>query len=269
MRHLFVMRSSLSYPTSMNYTFSRYIFFIPLLLLLVYSQCSAATTAGQTNAATAVNGTDPIAIVLGKPLQKEQFNLSSPDDLQYDLQELIITPLFKKYYEQHKKEMEPTSLEITDFLLYSRKQHEAKIAAKKQEIIARIEKITSKLQAEEKNTKENYDQDLLAELFYLKTELEPPGYNYAMFIVPFWKIQVYIYNTFGKGRILIQDRGYEAFDAMLNWLLDQEKQGNFTIKDAELHRQLYSYWKDRNHGDKVISDKKIIDKEFLHPPWHE
>ena len=211
------------------------------------------------------DGKKVIGEVLGIPLTSEHISISSHDDLRYNLDEFVIKPLFKKYYDQHARELEPTAMEITDFLLFCKKEHEKEIMERKAEIDLRIKEISRQLQENEPTDKEQ--EDLLAEIYFLNAELEPPGYDYAMFVVPYWKIQNHLYAHFGGGRILRSERGYEAYDAMLKWLEDQEKKGNFVIHDKAIRKELYRHWKDEEHGKKLITDKKLIDTQFIHPQW--
>lgn len=67
--------------------------------------------------------------------------------------------------------------------------------------------------------------------------------------------------------MLWQQRGIEAFDAMHNWLKQNEKEGNFKITDPKLREVFYSYWTTMDHGSFFIEDKTRIDQEFLHPEW--
>ena len=98
-------------------------------------------------------------------------------------------------------------------------------------------------------------------------ELLPPGRDFAMFVLPHRKLQLHLYNNFGGGRLLWQQRGIEAFDAMHNWLKQNEREGKFKITDPKLREAFYSYWTQMDHGPFFIEGKKRIEDEFLHPEW--
>ena len=82
-----------------------------------------------------------------------------------------------------------------------------------------------------------------------------------------WKFQRFLYDNFGGGRILWQQAGIEAFDAMHKWLLAQEKAGKFQVADAELRTTLFRYWTTQKHGSFLVTDKARIRSEFLEPEW--
>lgn len=71
----------------------------------------------------------------------------------------------------------------------------------------------------------------------------PPDFErmFAKFIGENTKIQRFIYEHNGGGRILFQQAGTEAFDATLNLILKLEKEGAFTIADPKLRTQALKY----------------------------
>jgi hypothetical protein len=82
-----------------------------------------------------------------------------------------------------------------------------------------------------------------------------------------WKLQRHLYDEFGGGRILWQQAGIEAFDAMRGWLETEEKNGRFTISDPGLRTAFYEYWTTMNHGAFLTADKTRIRETFLEPEW--
>lgn len=223
------------------------------------------TTALNHSAINAHAEKDMVGTVLGKPVYRQEITATDPYDVHYELQDIFVQPVLRMYYNQNKKSLEPTSKEITRFLLYCKKQHDKDLNDRKTEIIDKIVAITDKLKVSDSST--NDSKELVAELYYLKTELEPPGYDYAMFVLPYWKLQVHLYQNFGGGRILWQERGYEAFDAMLAWLEKHEQNGDFSLSDNKTRQALYYYWKKRDHGRHIIEDAGKIKREFLEPEW--
>lgn len=81
-----------------------------------------------------------------------------------------------------------------------------------------------------------------------------------------WKLQTKLYENFGGGRILWQQAGYEAFDAMHNFIEEQQKQGRFEIYDPQLKESLANYWTEPGHSGFLKNDPETV-KEFLHPDW--
>lgn len=70
----------------------------------------------------------------------------------------------------------------------------------------------------------------------------------AIFRLKSWKHQRLLYDQYGGGRVLFQQFGVEAFDAMHKWLKERESAGDFTITDSKLRAKLFAYWTTTNHG---------------------
>lgn len=208
----------------------------------------------------------PAALVLGKPVIPEEKRPDDTEDRRYILQELILEPLYSAYAKEHHEELVPTSGEISSFLLYCKKQHEQEIAPEKEAILNRMQEITDILE-KQADTESEENTDLHAELFFLKAELEPPGYDYAMFILPFWKLQKHLYMNFGEGRIIPGSRGYEAFDAIPIWLKTLEGEKKLIFNDKALRSLFFSLWAEETHKTRLIENREIIDNMFLNPEW--
>lgn len=99
------------------------------------------------------------------------------------------------------------------------------------------------------------------------TEPGVPARQLAVFMLSNWKFQRHLYDHFGGGRILWQQAGTEAFDAMHKWLQSLEKAGKFRFTDPNLRAAFYAYWTTHNHGAFLTDDKERIRKEFLEPEW--
>jgi hypothetical protein len=66
--------------------------------------------------------------------------------------------------------------------------------------------------------------------------------DFALFVVPHLKLQRFIYDRHGGGRLRFQQMGTEAFDATRQMLLDLERKGAFSIPDAALRQQVLGYY---------------------------
>ena len=84
----------------------------------------------------------------------------------------------------------------------------------------------------------------------------PPDFErmFAKFIGENTKIQRFIYEHHGGGRMLFQQAGTEAFDATLNLILKLEKEGAFTIADPKLRTQALKYWLSDHQADDLLPD---------------
>ena len=115
--------------------------------------------------------------------------------------------------------------------------------------------------------KRKLEDDLKFQKFALEEAKKPPGRFFAQFVLGNWKFQRHLYDEYGGGRILWQQAGLEAFDAMHAWLKDLEKQGKFQITDEKLRATFYEYWTTMKHGPFLTDDKKRIRETFLEPEW--
>lgn len=203
--------------------------------------------------------------VLGSPVYRAQLIATDPYDIHSELQDLFAIPVLEQYLLSNLESLDPTQKEIDRFTAFYDKQHNDELKDKKKQLEKKIIKISKKLQSPTIPEKEK--DNLIAELYFLKSELQPPGHNYAMFVLPQWKLQVHLYKKYGGGRILWQQSGYEAFDAMHTWLKLQEENGTILFLDKSVRSKFYHYWAEFDHGPYLINDQAVIVKEFLQPEW--
>ena len=208
---------------------------------------------------------EQIGEVLSEPVYRDQIAGFAAEDLHEELHNLFVKPLLNKYFQEHTSETVPTALEINQFITFYQALHDKELKDRKEDLHMRMKSIMKEL----RNTSipQSKKEELVGELFYLKTELEPPGEDFAMFVLPYWKAQKHFYDTFGGGRLLWQDRGLEAFDAKYVWIKKQEKKGLFTINDTDIRKTFHAYWTTMDHGKKIINDKQRIKEDFLEPEW--
>lgn len=88
----------------------------------------------------------------------------------------------------------------------------------------------------------------------------------ARMIIKPWKLQIKLYEQYGGGRILWQQAGFEAFDAMRQFLEEQKKLGRLEITDPQLQETFSNYWSEPGHANFLKSDPETA-KQFLHPAW--
>jgi len=202
---------------------------------------------------------------LGSPVYRAQLVATDPYDIHAELQDLFTIPVLERYLLNNSESLNPTQEEIERFTAFYDKQHYDELKDKKRQLEKKIIKISKLLHRPTIPEKEK--DDLIAELYFLKSELEPPGHNYAMFVLPQWKLHVHLYKKYGGGRILWQQSGYEAFDAMHAWLKLQENNGAILFLDKSVRSKFYHYWTEFDHGPYLINDQAVIVKEFLQPEW--
>ena len=206
-----------------------------------------------------------IGDVLGQPVYRDQLEAKEGVALSNALHNLFSRPVMLKYRDEHREEMVPTEREVATATAHFDGWHNERLKAqdhplkdRRREIEKELKK--SNLAAEEKEKLED-------ERHLIDGQLKPPGPRFAGWMVANWKLQRHLYKHYGGGRILWQQAGLEAFDAMHAWLKQREKEGEFSIADPALHDQFYAYWTTVDHGPNLREDKRFVENEFLNPYW--
>ena len=208
---------------------------------------------------------EQIGTVLGQPVYRDQLSAKEGAALSNELHNLFSHPVMWQYRAAHKGEIQPTQREVSTATAHFDGWHNERLKAQDHPLKdrrAEIEHALAKpgLAAEEK-------QQLEDERQVIDAQLRPPGRRFAGWMVANWKLQRHLYKEYGGGRVLWQQAGLEAFDAMHVWLKQCEKEGEFTISDPGLHEQFYAYWTTVDHGPSLSDDPRFIEQEFLKPYW--
>jgi hypothetical protein len=249
---------------------------------------------------------EQIGEVLGQPVYRDEIRTGKDLDRVDELYRLFSAPVMQKYCQEHKTEITPTEAEISVAAAYFAKRSREQRAKDEPENSRRLQEIKEKLSRAKLNKDERQRleieriivqsqltderpklreelktikdqrshakltqeerQELELQIALIETQLRPPGRDFAHFIVDNWKLQLHLYKHFGGGRLLWQQAGIEAFDAMRNWLETHERNGSFKITDPKLRTEFYQYWR-RSHAPFMIEDGARIQKEFLEPEW--
>lgn len=191
------------------------------------------------------------------------------------LHDRFLIPLAEQYRQEHKKELTPTPQEIEAMVTFCRKKdpnreneailspedlHEFNNERNRIETALKDNKLTSERRSELEAEKAIADASV---------EMLNTPHWIERTLVKHWKFERHLYDNYGGGRILWQQLGMEAFDAMHNWLKSQEEQGHFKITDPQLHKAFYRYWRDQHHDFMIDAegDEELLRLEFLEPEW--
>lgn len=208
---------------------------------------------------------DIIGEVLGTAVSRDQIQQTEGQPLSYELFRLFFHPLMQAYYADHQQEFQPTAQEIEVVTAYFVRKHQETVGENQANMQAQLDAITQKLTRtdlpEDERTELEIQRDMLV------AQLQPPGPQFAEWLLGSWKFQRHLYLNYGGGRILWQQTGLEAFDATYRWLTQQEQAGAFTITDEELRTAFYAYWTTLDHDAFLIDDQTRIEQEFLYPEW--
>lgn len=206
-----------------------------------------------------------IGAVLGRPVYRDEIGTGEGLTLSGELHQVFSSPVLRQYREEHQAELTPTEAEISAAIAYFHKRHLERLKDTQADLKRQLATVEQKLA--EDNLEPDAKRKLEIERETLQVQLTPPGRSFAMFVLDNWKLQRHLYDHFGGGRILWQQAGLEAFDAMHQWLNDQEKSGKFRIADPALRSAFYEYWTTTDHGPFLTADRERIRREFLEPPW--
>jgi hypothetical protein len=206
---------------------------------------------------------EQIGEVLGKPVYRDELRKDFPRV--DELHRLFTSPVLAKYRMEHEKEIKPTEQELVTAQKFFDHAHAERIKDTAAGMRAELKQVEEQLA--QKDLPEAEQKKLGLKKRRLEMQLNPPGRMFAEFTLTHWKFQRHLYDKFGGGRILWQQAGTEAFDAMRRWLETHEKNGSFKISDPELRKEFYHYWTVQQHGSFLTSDKERIRKTFLEPEW--
>lgn len=224
-----------------------------------------------------INDDEQICEVFGKPV----FRRDVVDDFedQHKLHQVMLQPVLRRYQAAHRKELESQPSEL-DAAMTAFETHQAQASEAEPIIRQAIEGY------EEQLKQKDLDPAQRASLLKSKLNWErmlPPKES-----VPWHSIatrigrdihraqvrsmlvnrnfQKHLYENYGGGRILWQQGGSEAFDAMRNWIEARDKAKDFQVTDEKLRAQLYEYWTTHDHGTFLIRDperiKVVIEREW-------
>jgi hypothetical protein len=190
------------------------------------------------------------------------------------LRQIIWTPLSEKYIP--KKDVEPTEEELQEFVAHHR-QLKARMQQERQEHLKQLQAEADKLE-KQLPTQDSEDQgettqriqrmrkeiSAIEKSFEINRKIEGKGKDFEQFFAKWcvgrWKGQRWFYKRYG-GRVIFQQAGLEAIDAMRDFLKEAEAKKDFVIYDQELHTKFWAPFTREPPGS-VASDP---DKLFEHP----
>ena len=141
----------------------------------------------------------------GRPVTADQISGKAPRARGRSAMALIVEPALKAYLAPFRSEWTPSEADVEHFLAVERQRQQC----------GAIEPMAV-----------------------------PPEHQreFARLMSAQMKMQRFIHQRHGGGRILFQQAGTEAYDATRRLLLNLERQGAFAITDPELREQALGYW---------------------------
>lgn len=200
-----------------------------------------------------------VGTVHGKPIYGREIT----DKTQREIAALFLSPIMKKFREDHADEFQTTDAErqqveanLNRLMTDRQKQQVADDREELAETEKRIE--YSDLTSEER-------AEVVKQRDRLKGRIARPNRFFARFLLKPWKVQRYLYDHSGGGRVPWQQAGLEAFDATKTFIEQQVADGQLTFANDEIRGKVLHYWNRRHVG--MLGDADEIEKAFLNPPW--
>ncbi|MEO1496494.1 MAG: hypothetical protein AAFV43_05030 [Planctomycetota bacterium] len=207
---------------------------------------------------------ESIGHVLGDPVYREQVRAEDPQGRHDELHRLFTSAVMKRYRHEHRAELTPTDAELDAARAFFAEQHEKRMVEQRPRLMMELQVLETRLTDE--GLSEQQHGRFESQRAAIELRLEPPGDAIAPFVLSQWKWQNYLHKNYGGGRVLLQQFGPEAFDAMREWLEQRERAGDFQITDTELRDAFYAYWTTKDHGS-FLSDDPARVQMLLTPYW--
>jgi len=213
-----------------------------------------------------------IGEVLGQPVYRDQIDAASDSGVKGQLHGLFTNPVMKKYRKANRKDIEPTKVEMEAAVAHFRKTFEERFRGDPDNAVGTFAETMRKADRIAKQLNETTLSDvdrrrLEKELLESGKKLDAHIRSFTMWWLSSFKFQRHLYYQYGGGRVLWQQAGLEAFDAMHRWLTEHEEKGDFKITDPELRAKFYEYWTTMRHGAFLSKEKGKIDPQAFEYPW--
>ena len=216
---------------------------LPLLLLTIFAH-------GERDP------TDVIAVVLGQ-------EVTVADVAESPIDQLINGRLVRKFMEDNG--IEATEEEIAAFAeraLERRRQALLNLEADRAKLVEALE--TAAAPEQRREIRKRLDRvERRIETRAKSGQADPDAW--AIIAKPWverWKLDKALFDKYG-GRAHWQQVGVQPFDAMIEFLKEQEASGAFTILDQDYEDEFWAYW--RSDGHRFIPEEEAVD--LMAKPW--
>lgn len=202
---------------------------------------------------------------LGKDIYRDELKFNPPT---YDqVARLFMGPAIEEYEREVLAKVEMTDAEIRAGVEWMEadakkqggarwEQWQAQSKQLKASVDQRLAEI--KRQLDDPATSENGRPMLKSALRVTALEATHPHAGEVWFVNYRRKLEQYLFDNYGGGRIIHQQFGPEALDARKKLLQEMEKEGKFEVTDPELRKLAYNYWERPNHPGGFHTDRRIL-----------
>lgn len=234
---------------------------IATIILAICALTSAPAVAQTTQpaATTQPAGEDrQVGHVGGEPIMLSELNTDMNIPAHGALHQRITGPLWEKWMQANAEKLKPTEAELASTRAWIEQQRQLAEQSRQQQLA----QMKQALQGDQFT--EQQKQQIQQQIDAMSQPMPPVSDQFAPWWVTNYKAQRMLYENFGGGRVIFQQTGLEALDAMHKWLKAQETAGAFAITDPDLKQKFYGYWTDMQH--QVIPADQV-EAEFLNPEW--
>ncbi|HQZ67848.1 MAG TPA: hypothetical protein PLY87_22310 [Planctomycetaceae bacterium] len=215
------------------------------------------------------NMRERIGSALGQDIYLDQLMTIPPT--YHQVVQLFMAPAMEEFERKHWSEFEVTDDEVLAGVVW--KEAEAKKQgggvweywqAQSKEQQANVDKrlVEIKRQLDDPATPEEQRPLLKSALRVQALEKTHPHSGEVWLMNYRRKLEQYLFDNYGGGRIIHQQFGPEALDAQHKLLLGLEQAGKFEITDPALRKLAYDYWERPMHPGGFHTDRRLL--EF---PW--
>ena len=199
-----------------------------------------------------------IAVVLGQ-------EITVADAERSPITGLIGDALTRKFVEDNG--LEPTDEEVSAFVEGSRRAQRRNRLAMERHKVELEEALEGTLDPERRESLRDQLDIVTANVELLSESRPEVGIEaeraMAMVWVQRWKFFKALYDKYG-GRAHYQQAGVEPFDAVREFLEEQEANGAFTVLDPDYEDEFWHYWRNEGMHTFVREDKE---RELIETPW--
>lgn len=237
----------------------------------------AALALGHHHAHAAVASNDEVGHILGSSIYRADLSYDRENGAADHLQRRILHPMIASYQSANSEELAPQTFELVAANARINADFKNFLGENAKELFRELVSVEAALRSEGLDDAEK--EQLLATRASINAQLEPPKPQHVWLYVMNWKFQQHLYDTYGGGRVLLQNFGPEAVDATVSWLKSREAAGDFEIKDEELRTAFYEQWQIETQFSPEITPKaeqveKVVERQFdinryhlLNPGW--
>lgn len=201
---------------------------------------SAALALASVSAHAAIGSNDEVGHILGSSIYRADLSYDQENGAADNLQRRILQPMIASYQSANAESLQPQAFELVAADARIKADFKTFLTSHAKELFRELVAVEAALA--EENLPEDQQAELAQARDKIATQLEPPKPQHVWLYVMNWKFQQHLYDTYGGGRVLLQNFGPEAVDATVSWLKAREAAGDFQIKDAELRTAFYQQW---------------------------